>query len=96
MDVAAYFARNRRTCACRLRYHSLRTEIEGQNLNASMDRKAGNFSRKIAFLICSVFADLVGKSRKEIVKTLINIIKIISSFHVVCRKLGSAFFIGVL
>jgi len=46
MDVGAYFARNRHTCACRLRYDKLRKEIEGQNLNISMGGKAGNSHRK--------------------------------------------------
>ena len=36
-------------------------------------------------------AELVGKNRKEFVKTVIKIIKIISGFLVVCRKLGYAF-----
>ena len=44
----------------------------------------------------SALAELVDKSRKEIVKPVIKIIKIISGFLVVCRKLGCAFFIGVL
>ena len=47
MDVGAYFARNRHTCACRLRYDKLRNEIEGQNFNTSMGGKAGNSNRKL-------------------------------------------------
>ena len=37
-------------------------------------------------------AKLVDKNRKEIVKTVIKRVKIISGFLVVCRKLGCAFF----
>ena len=44
----------------------------------------------------STLDELVDKSRKEIVKTVIKRVKIISGFLVVCRKLGCAFFIGVL
>ena len=51
-----------------------------------------SFCQELLTYKISTFADLIGKSRKEIVKTLIKIIKTISSFHVVCRKLGCAFF----
>ena len=51
---------------------------------------------KVVNLRNSTLAELVDKSRKEIVKTVIKRVKIISGFLVVCRKLGCAFFIGVL
>ena len=44
----------------------------------------------------STLAEFVDIRRQEIVKTLIKIIKIVSGFLVVCRKLGCSFFIGVL
>ena len=50
----------------------------------------------LTYKIRHSLAELVDKSRKEIIKTVIKIIKIISSFLVVCRKLGYAFFVGVL
>ena len=43
-----------------------------------------------------ILAELVDKSRKEIVKTVIKRVKIISGFLVVCRKLGCIFFISIL
>ena len=46
MDVGAYFARNRNTRACRLRYDCLRKEIEGQNFNTSMGGKVGISNKK--------------------------------------------------
>ena len=51
---------------------------------------------KVVNLRNSTLAELVDKSRKEIVKTVIKRVKIISGFLVVCRKLGCAFFKGVL
>ena len=46
----------------------------------------------IANKIILSLADLVDKSRKEIVKTVIKRGKIISGFLMVSRKLGRAFF----
>ena len=53
------------------------------------------FSR-VVNLENSTLAEFVDKSRKEIVKTVIKRVKIISGFLAVCRKLGRAFFVGVL
>ena len=44
----------------------------------------------------STLAELIDKSRKEIAKTVIKRVIIMSGFLVVCGKLGCAFFIGVL
>ena len=52
---------------------------------------------KSQLLTCKIRHSLsLYKSRKEIVKTVTKIIKILPGFLVVCRKLGCAFFIGAL
>ena len=67
-------------------------------VTSSLDSFTANkiILQRVINLENSTLDELVDKSRKEIVNTVIKRVKIISGFLVVCRKLGCAFFIGVL